>query len=106
MMYPCNNQLRSTMLIDGTAEARLADIFAIMDRETFGQRKAAALVGGLSRLVRLIEDDKIRSDKPTNKQNGKWYCNAADVLKYAVIKHKQPRKTNKNEKANSKRIVA
>lgn len=106
MMYSCNNQLRSTMLIDGTAEARLADIFAIMDRETFGQRKAASLVGGLARLIRLIEDGKIRSDKLTNKQNGKWYCNAADVLKYAVIKHKQPRKARKNEKNNSNRATA
>lgn len=76
------------ILIDGTAEARLADIMAIMDRETFGQRKSARLVGGLKRLMRLMEDGKIRSDKPTDKQNGKWFCNAADVLKYAVKPYK------------------
>ena len=72
------------ILIDGTAEAKLADILAIMDRETFGQRKSASIVGGLKRLMRLMEEGKIRSDKPTNKQNGKWFCNAADVLKYAI----------------------
>ena len=38
------------ILIDGTAEARLADIMAIMDLETFGQRKSAKLVGGLKGL--------------------------------------------------------
>lgn len=48
MIYTHNNHLRSTMLIDGTAEAKLADVFAIMDQETFGQRKSASLVGGLS----------------------------------------------------------
>lgn len=62
---------------------RLTCILEVMNNETFGQRKAARLVGGLGRLLQLIEDGKIRSDKPTNKQNGKWFCNAADVLKYA-----------------------
>lgn len=106
MIYKVNNELRSTILIDGTAEARLADILFIMDQETFGQRKSASLVGGLGRLIKLIEEGKIRSDKPTNKQNGKWFCNAADVLRFAIIKRRKSRKIKKNEKNNSKRSVA
>lgn len=70
------------MLVNNDSQ-RLTHIFEIMNNETFGQRKAARLVGGLGRLLQLIEAGKVRSDKPTNKQNGKWFCNAADVLKYA-----------------------
>ena len=67
----------------------------VMDRETFGQRKAASMVGGLGRLLQLIEEGKIRSDKPINKQNGKWFCNAADVLRYVVV---NIQKTEEKEK--------
>lgn len=69
MIYPYNNQ-KPDILIDGTPDMRLANILAIMDRETFGQRKAASMVGGLGRLLKLIEEGKIRSDKPTNQ--AKW----------------------------------
>lgn len=70
MNYTVNNQLRTSILFDGTAEARLADILAIMDTHTFGKREAAKIVGGIGRLIRLIEENKIRSDKPTCAQNG------------------------------------
>ena len=63
MNYTVNNQLRTSILFDGTAEARLADILAIMDTHTFGKREAAKIVGGIGRLIRLIEENKIRSDK-------------------------------------------
>ena len=81
--------------IDESAEFKLANILIVMDRETFGQRKAASMVGGFDRLLQLIEEGKIRSDKPTNKQNGKWFCNAADVLRYVVVKYRKPRKKKK-----------
>ena len=112
MIYTHNNHWRSTMLIDGTAEAKLADVLFIMENETFGQRKAASYVGGLGRLFRLIEEGKIRSDKPTNRQNGKWFCNAADVQKYAVVKRAKPKSTRKSvkkkkdEKNNSQHTIA
>ena len=50
MNYTVNNQLRTSILFDGTAEARLADILAIMDTHTFGKREAAKIVGGIGRL--------------------------------------------------------
>ena len=96
MNYTVNNQLRTSILFDGTAEARLADILAIMDTHTFGKREAAKIVGGIGRLIRLIEENKIRSDKPTCAQNGKWFCNASDVLRYAQFK--MPRKPRKLKK--------
>ena len=58
MNYTVNNQLRTSILFDGTAEARLADILTIMDTHTFGKREAAKIVGGIGRLIRLIEENK------------------------------------------------
>ncbi|MCM1318780.1 MAG: helix-turn-helix domain-containing protein [Muribaculaceae bacterium] len=50
----------------------------------FSKTEAMQIVGGKKRLYRLVEQGKIRFEKPTNKQNGKWYCNAADVLRFAM----------------------
>ena len=88
------------MFIDGTAEARLADILTIMECKTFGRNEAASIVGGRGKLIKLMDEGKIRVSKPTNKQNGKWFCNAADVLRYAIVKIKQPRKNKKYESKN------
>ena len=66
--------------------ARLETIYRVMNSETFGLRKAERLVGGRTRLLRLIEEGKIRAEKTNgNAQNGKWFCNAGDVLRYARI---------------------
>ncbi|MEA4886360.1 MAG: hypothetical protein VB063_06740 [Bacteroides graminisolvens] len=40
----------------------------------------------MSRLKELIGSGKIRAEKRTNKQNGKWFCNAYDVIKHASLK--------------------
>ena len=65
---------------------RLDVIYLIMNGETFGLRKAEKIVGGHARLMRLIEEGKIRAEKTNGKaQNGKWFCNASDVLRYARI---------------------
>ncbi|MEG1334592.1 MAG: hypothetical protein RSD11_13145 [Bacteroides sp.] len=106
MIYTVNNELRTTILDDGTAEEKLAEILILMNDKTFGQREAASIVGGRGRLYRLIESGKIRTDKPTNKQNGKWFCNASDVLRHAVVIYRKPRKIKRNEKANNKRATA
>lgn len=101
-----NNSLYPTIRDGRTPEERLDIIFFLMSKETFGQRKAASMVGGLGHLLRLIEEGKVRADKPTNKQNGKWFCNASDVLRYANVKYRKSRKKRKNEKGNNKRIAA
>lgn len=59
----------------------------VLNDKTFGRDEAADIVGGLSRLVDLIGKGKIRAEKRTNKQNGKWFCNAFDVIKHATLKY-------------------
>lgn len=49
----------------------------------FSKSISAKIVGGRVRLEKLVGEGKIRADKPTCKQNGKWFCNASDVLRYA-----------------------
>lgn len=47
---------------------------------TFSKAVAAKIVGGEYRLEKLVREGKIRVDKPTAKQNGKWYCDGGDVI--------------------------
>ncbi len=51
---------------------------------SFSKNTAQILVGGQRRLERLVAEDKIRYEKSTSKQNGRWLCNASDVLRHAV----------------------
>lgn len=65
---------------------KLDVIYRIMNSETFSLKKSERIVGGHARLMRLIEEGKIRAEKVNGKaQNGKWFCNAGDVLRYARI---------------------
>lgn len=97
---------RMNILIDGTAESRLADILFIMEDETFGFRKSASIVGGRGRLTKLIVDGKVRCEKPLNVQNAKCYCNASDVLRHAKVRVKRQSKRRTNEKDNHKRAAS
>ncbi|MDE6276855.1 MAG: hypothetical protein K2M06_01985 [Muribaculaceae bacterium] len=51
----------------------------------FSKSVAAKLVGGRARLLKLISLGKIAVEKPTVKQNGKWYCSAGDVIRYISL---------------------
>lgn len=59
----------------------------VLNDKTFGRDQAADIVGGLTRLFDLIGKGLIRAEKRTNKQNGKWFCNAYDVIKHAQLKY-------------------
>lgn len=98
MIYEVNGNLRSSMLIDGTAEARLADILTIMDKRTFPKRESESIVGGPGRLRTLVNSQKVRVEF---KSNGRSYYNASDVLSFAKV-----RKERKYEKNNSHRATA
>ena len=66
--------------------AKLDVIYRIMNGEVFGLRQSERIVGGHQRLMRLIEDGKVRAEKVNSEaKNGKWMCNAGDVLRYARI---------------------
>jgi len=71
---------------------QLENIYRAMANESFCKDKAAKIVGGVKKLERLIESGQISAEKPTKKQNGKWYCNAADVLR-----HCRNMRTKKNQ---------
>lgn len=58
----------------------------VLNNKSFGRNEAASIVGGLNRLNDLIGKGLIRYEKKCHKQNGKWYCNAYDVIKYATLK--------------------
>lgn len=49
---------------------------------TFSKAVASKIVGGEYRLEKLVSEGKIRMEKPTAKQNGKWYCNGGDVISH------------------------
>lgn len=76
----CNKKMMMT-----EDSARLHTIYHVMNDKVFGYRVASTIVGGRARLDRLIIEGKIRADKPSTAQNGKWRCNAADVLRNARI---------------------
>ena len=58
----------------------------IMNGEVFGRRQSERIVGGAKRLGDLIGKGLVRAEKRSASQNGKWYCNAADVLRNAQLK--------------------
>ena len=64
------------------SEILLENILLVMSHETFCKDKAAKIVGGGKRLLDLIAAGEITAEKPTNSQNGKWFCNAAQVLRH------------------------
>jgi hypothetical protein len=68
-----------------TPEYRLMTIETALNNEVFSKTVASRLVGGRANLLHLVECGKIRIEKPTNKQNGKWFCNAGDVIKNIQI---------------------
>lgn len=77
-----------TMSYDIKNIERYQTIMRVMNGMTFGLRYSERIVGGRGRLMRLIEQGHIRAEKGNgNAQNGKWLCNASDVLRYAKVKH-------------------
>lgn len=63
----------------------LTQIYILMGKHVFGYRMAATIVGGRARLDKLIGEGCVQAEKRSSAQNGKVYCNAAQVLYYAKI---------------------
>lgn len=70
-----------------SAQYKLEMIPIILNKHgiTFSKTVAAKLVGGRGKLGRLIEHGKIRVEKKTSTQNGKWYCYAGDVITHIEL---------------------
>jgi hypothetical protein len=69
---------------DETMADQLNAIFAATKEITFSKNMAASIVGGRYKLERLVGERKIKAEKSSLNQHGKWRCNASDVLRYAV----------------------
>lgn len=71
-----------------SAEVLLDRIPTVLEKHgiTFSKTEGALLVGGEARLLWLIRHGKIRVERPCKKQNGKWFCSAADVIKYVRLR--------------------
>ncbi len=69
----------------------LENILTIMSDFTFGKKDAMHIVGGEKKLTDLIAAGKIEATKPTEAQNGKWFCNAAQVLRHCRNTRKKKR---------------
>lgn len=69
-------------------ECKYEDILKIvLNDKTFSQREAEKIAGSRNRLFELVGNGSIRAEKkPSDRQNGRWYCNAYDVIKFACIK--------------------
>lgn len=63
-------------------EILLENILAVMANEYFSKDLSAKIVGGVKKLEDLIAAGKIEAHKPNNVQNGKWFCNAPQVLQH------------------------
>ncbi len=63
-------------------EVMLENILTAMEFVSFGKDQSARIVGGTRRLENLIAAGKIRAEKRCMAQSGKWFCNAADVLRH------------------------
>ena len=61
------------------SEILLENILIEMNGHYFCKDTAAKIVGGTKRLERLIAAGEIEAEKRANAQNGKWYCNAAQL---------------------------
>ena len=79
MIYEVNGKLR---MIEDSARVVLESIISVMSSRTFSKNEAARIVGGRGNLTKLIAEGSVRMEKPSNARNGKWMCNAGDVLKH------------------------
>lgn len=92
MIFELNNRLMTTIIHDNSAEILLENILLVMENETFSKDLSAKIVGGKGKLDRLIETNCIRFEKRVNKQNGKWFCKASDVLRYCASHSRKKKK--------------
>lgn len=66
----------------------LEEIYTVlrMNDIMLSKSEAMKIVGGRYVLERLVATGKIRMKKTSEKDNGKWFCNAEDVFHYAGYK--------------------
>lgn len=73
---------------DKIEELALENIMLVMNEIEFSQSLASKIVGGKTKLMRLIREGKIDVSVRGNTSNAKWNCNAAQVLRYCHYKRR------------------
>lgn len=57
----------------------------VLNDKSFSKDESISIVGGLRRFTELCAKGRIRYSKASSAQNGRWKCNAFDVLKNASL---------------------
>lgn len=57
----------------------------VLNDKTFSKDESVSIVGGLRRFTELCAQGRIRYTKRSSAQNGRWRCNAYDVIKNASL---------------------
>ena len=57
----------------------------VLNDKSFSKDESVSIVGGLRRFTDLCAKGLIRYSKASSSQNGRWKCNAYDVLKNASL---------------------
>ena len=57
----------------------------VLNNKTLSKDEAVSIVGGLRRFTELCAQGRIRYTKKSSAQNGRWRCNAYDVIKNASL---------------------
>lgn len=94
MVFELNGKFMTTILSDNTAGMILENILLAMEGIKFSKSQASGIVGSENRLEKLVESGKIRAEKKADCQNGKWFCNGADVLRYCSYKKRHKKGTS------------
>lgn len=58
----------------------------VLNDKSFSKDESVSIVGGLRRFTELCARGLIRYEKHSLSQNGRWRCNAYDVIKHASLK--------------------
>ena len=62
---------------------RLYEVLRAAEGLRLTKNQAEVMVGGRRRLERLVSEGKIEAVKMGERQNARWLCNGADVIRYA-----------------------
>lgn len=57
----------------------------VLNDKSFSKDESISIVGGLNRFKELCAKGSIRYEKRSTAQNGRWRCNAFDVIKNASL---------------------
>lgn len=68
--------------------SKYRSLLIIAESMYVSQKKAVKLLRGEKRLQRLIDEGRIRYDKPFGSANTMWRYNLADVIKNVKVDHR------------------